>query len=588
MKKTNRKSVLHNVIGIIRMEMHINWKLVLFEILLALSRTAESLTRALMPAIAVDMLLYSDIGWGFAVVALFAFTLAVCGFFSKLLMVLLTAYGFQMENRICLKLQQKLMEMPYPYSESADSLKRYSLVRENFYEFMDVDYNIFTELLGAVIGLAAMSGIMARVSPWLFICIAPIAFLDWLMEKKSAEHGHRCDLEKEELLKKKSYLTEIIYETENSKELKMYSAEEMVSGKYEAVSGSLRAIEEKKERRLCVYKVCSELISFLQNAVIYGGAVYRFALSKVTLGNVYIGISSGTYLVNSVKQIMGLLGDINRASLYYTEFEEFMNWEPGTACGTEPIDRLDSIEFRNVSFRYSEDTDYVLKDINFTVKRGEKIALVGDNGAGKSTLTKLIFRLYDPTEGTIYVNGRDVREYRYEDFVKLVAPVFQSVRLMGYSVLENIVFGKEADGRRLEESLEKAKLSERIKGLKKGVCSIVSKDLAEDGIEFSGGEEQKIALARALYKEAALLVLDEPMSALDPMAEREMYRIFQRQLDGKMLVLVSHRIPGIAFCDHILVMEDGRIIEAGSHEELLKAEGKYFEMFQKQSFYYTV
>ena len=147
------------------MEMHINWKLVLFEILLSFSRTAESLTRALMPAIAVDMLLYSDIGWGFAVVVLFAFTLAVCGFFPKLLMVLLTAYGFQMENRICLKLQQKLMEMPYPYSESADSLKRYNLVRENFYEFMDVDYNIFTELLGAVIGLAVMSGVMARVSP---------------------------------------------------------------------------------------------------------------------------------------------------------------------------------------------------------------------------------------------------------------------------------------------------------------------------------------------------------------------------------------------------------------------------------------
>lgn len=127
-----------------------------------------------------------------------------------------------------------------------------------------------------------------------------------------------------------------------------------------------------------------------------------------------------------------------------------------------------------------------------------------------------------------------------------------------------------------------------IKGLKKGVCSIVSKELAEDGIEFSGGEEQKIALARVLYKEAALLVLDEPMSALDPMAEREMYRIFERQLDGKMLVLVSHRIPGIAFCDHILVMEDGRIVEAGTHEELLRAEGKYFEMFWKQSFYYTV
>ena len=194
--------------------------------------------------------------------------------------------------------------------------------------------------------------------------------------------------------------------------------------------------------------------------------------------------------------------------------------------------------------------------------------------------------LYDPTEGEIFVNGVELNEYNYGDYIKQLAPVFHDVSLMGYSIFENIVLDNEINNYRLEAVLIKSQIKTRIDELEKGVHSIVSKDLSEERINFSRGEEQKIALARAIYKDSSLIILDEPMSALDALAERELYYNLADISDNKILVLISHRIPRVIFCDDILVFADGKILEHGSHEQLMERNGVYKEMYDKQSSYY--
>ncbi len=245
------------------------------------------------------------------------------------------------------------------------------------------------------------------------------------------------------------------------------------------------------------------------------------------------------------------------------------------------------IEFCNVSFRYPGAKEYSLRNLSLKFKLGKRMAIVGKNGSGKSTFIKLLCRLYDPTEGEIRLNGVDIRKYNYEEYLKIFSVVFQDFKLFSFSLGQNVATAMEYDREKAEQCLVKAGLSERLNAMPKGLDTALYKDFESEGVEISGGEAQKVALARALYKGAPIVVLDEPTAALDPLAEAEVYTKFNEIIGDKTAIYISHRLSSCKFCDEIAVFDEGTVVQRGSHEELLKeTSGLYHALWTAQAQYY--
>ena len=324
---------------------------------------------------------------------------------------------------------------------------------------------------------------------------------------------------------------------------------------------------------------------------------YLYVVAKAGLGAFAVG--SIVQYVGALTKLVQSFGDLiyaNAENIVYTgHMEKLFEYldtpcskQTGTLHTTAGGAGNFTIEFRNVSFRYPNSDNYVLKDINARITAGTKQALVGANGAGKTTFVKLLCRLYDPTEGEILLNGRDIKEYDYEEYMRIYAFVFQDFKLFSLSLGENIAASLDYDLEKVEECLGKVSFAERYSAMPEGAETYLYKDVSEDGVMISSGEAQKIALARALYKDAPFIVLDEPTAALDPIAEAQIYEDFNGIVDQKTAIYVSHRLSSCRFCDEIMVFDGGRIIETGTHEKLLTLEnGKYKELWNAQAKYYN-
>lgn len=240
-------------------------------------------------------------------------------------------------------------------------------------------------------------------------------------------------------------------------------------------------------------------------------------------------------------------------------------------------------------FRYPNSTSFVLKDINLTIRDTEKLAVVGYNGAGKTSFALLLARMYDPTEGAIYLNGIDIRRIDYRDYIKIFSTVNQDFSLLAFSILENIARQEtvpEEERERIRRMLQNNGMGERMRKMYRGLDTPVTKRLEASGVDLSGGEEQKVAIVRALYKDSPVLILDEPTSALDPMAEHEIYQKFAEMSEGRTTVYISHRIYSTRFCDKIAVFEKGEMKEYGTFEELMEQKGLYYDFYQQQAEYF--
>jgi ATP-binding cassette, subfamily B, bacterial len=249
-------------------------------------------------------------------------------------------------------------------------------------------------------------------------------------------------------------------------------------------------------------------------------------------------------------------------------------------------DRPGGFEFRAVSFRYPETETWALRDLNLVIPSGQKLSIVGENGAGKTTFIKLLCRLYDPTEGQILWNGTDIRELDHDDYRRLFTVVFQDFGLLAFSVNDNVILGGELQSDEREAAARKSGFDERLKTLDRGWDTSVTREFDNDGVNLSGGEAQKLAMCRALYRPAAVAILDEPTAALDPVAEFQVYRRFDEMVSGKTAIYISHRLSSCRFCDRIAVFHHGALSEYGTHDELCRNGGRYAAMWQAQAKYY--
>lgn len=330
--------------------------------------------------------------------------------------------------------------------------------------------------------------------------------------------------------------------------------------------------------------------------------IYTIIVVNTLLGNVTIGDFSS--LIQSILKFTEALNGITRGMFslkyttgiltYYLEYMELIEdeqmVEKGKVSEIPNVDRGVTIEFKNVSFKYPNTDVYILNNINTKINAGEHLSIVGKNGAGKTTFIKLLCRLYDVTEGEILVNGVNIRDIEYNEYLKLLSVVFQDYRLMAFTIKENIDIGthlEEGVADRINELCKIVRLDEWIESLEKKQDTNLYKMFDESGVEPSGGQAQKLAIVRALYKNSPIVILDEPTAALDPMAEYEVYKNFDSLVGGRTAVYISHRLSSCRFCDRIIVFEGGKIIEDGNHDELMSVQnGFYRNMYNTQAKHY--
>ena len=380
------------------------------------------------------------------------------------------------------------------------------------------------------------------------------------------------------------------YNYRNGKEIRLYGEQQLIEKKF------LTAHETVVDKILQTFFKTSEytfimnLCDLLSKLVLYGFAIYRAVNGSMSAGDVIVFVMCFIRIQYAFESISDNLGSLFTKSQMWKQLYDFLDIPDEKYQGTIPTEKRDDneyeFEFKHVWFKYPDSEEYTLKDINLKWRIGEKMALVGKNGCGKSTLVKMLCRLYDPTEGEITLNGIDIRKYKYEEYMELFSVVFQDSKLFSFSLAENVAADTEYDAERVTDCVIRAGLGDRLKAMENGIETCLYKDFDENGVEISGGEAQKLCLARAIYKGSPFIVLDEPTAALDPISEYDIYTKFNGIVGTRTAIYISHRLSSCRFCDEITVMDNGRIAERGSHDELLGNGGVYKELWTAQAEYY--
>ncbi|MBQ3149953.1 MAG: ABC transporter ATP-binding protein [Clostridia bacterium] len=389
------------------------------------------------------------------------------------------------------------------------------------------------------------------------------------------------------------YNKKYLNENESGKDVRIFDEKPLIDEELEE-----KIYKPHRRMRKDALKVFSTIGSVSNvSANVLGGMVYVFVGLKALSGAFGAGkvveyYGAITKLISACSDFAGNIGYLRANSVQLKQEIEYLDLVSDMKNGTKTIDDLDidniEFEFHNVSFRYPDTEPLVLRNLSLRIRSRERLAVVGMNGSGKSTMIKLLCRLYDPTDGYITVNGIDIREFDYTEYLRLFAIVFQDFKLLAFPIGENIACDENYSEEKVWNCLEMSGIKDRVKELPKQLQQSVYKLYEKDGIDLSGGEEQKIAIARALYKDAPFVILDEPTAALDPIAESEIYSRFNDIVRNKTAVYISHRLSSCRFCSRIAVFDNGTIIQEGTHDELLADQnGKYHILWNAQAQYYT-
>lgn len=487
-------------------------------------------------------------------------------------------------------LSREIMKLPY-YQLEDPVMRDYISLAETSNNFFSV-FEYLNGFISALINVLGLSAIVLTFDPIILVFIGVVAVVRMLIDARSRKLKAQFRDEHAPIGRKMTYLTDILTKVEFGKELRVNHLEDWF---YDKADNYFREQEvplnkkmKKKER------VNSGLFSItysLQEGVVYIILAYMVIFNGMPIGNFSMYLQSVNNFGVSIMGLLGCFSNLMSEGLYAKEFRYCVSFfdsiEKDKSVKTvENTDDI-NIEFKNVFFKYPNTDKMILKNISITLSSKETLSIVGVNGAGKTTFVKLLCRLYEPTEGEILINGIPINEISYEQYYKLIGVVFQDFKLFPFSVRENIELNTESDRERLENSIEKSGLTKKIHSLPSGADTMIFKEFDENGIEFSGGEGQKVAIARALYKDAPIIILDEPTSALDPIAEYEIYQHFNSLSSGKTTIYISHRLSSTRFTDKIAVFSDGELAEYGRHSDLMAiSNGIYKNMFESQAQYY--
>ena len=557
------------------------------------------------------------------------FALAIKGYNKKM------EYMYEQQN---LLIDKKLLDMDYEYLENPKVHGMIHSIRNagtnrgligRVLDDLERTLQAAVSILAAVIltlpllftGLSSGQGAFNSQDPGRFgaffrsplSTLLLIAAMILISYRTDLSFGQRIKRFHEKRTKDENFLDHcmgIFSSPERQKDLRIYQQQKLIREKSEE---AIRRVERETCREAGLTsagEAVKRTISALTGLLVYVFAALRASYGLITPGEAVTCASSIIRMSSSLAELMSALASSQYNARYCRDYVRFMETGRKRYEGTLPVEKRKdnrfSVEFENVSFRYPGSEEYVIRNLNLKLLIGEWIAIVGRNGSGKTTFIKLLCRLYDVTEGCIRLNGVDIRKYDYQEYCRLFSVVFQDFRIFAFPLGEAVACSENVDEDRARDALAAAGLSEALERLPQGLHTWVGKEYADEGIAFSGGEKQKMAIARAVYKNAPFVIMDEPTAALDPLSECEVYEGFDRVVSGegngnpsgprkpseasrpagKTAFYISHRLASCRFCRNILVFDQGRIVQQGCHEELVEKEGLYRELWNAQAQYY--
>lgn len=496
---------------------------------------------------------------------------------------------------IYLSISRKYAETSYPNLLNTDFLalgKKASAACDANSEASEAIWTTLTDLMTSCIGFIVYLALLTNLNLWLAALVAATTAVSYFASKRINEWGYLHRSEELELTKRIEYADKTATSREFAKDIRMFGLRGWLEDLWGSTMRLYSAFCAKRERKYIWANIIDIVLTFLRNGIAYAFLIGITVKNGLPASQFLLYFAALSGFAQWVVEILDKLSVMHKQSLDISTIREFLDWdEPFDLNGGERIafepNKQYEIRLDDVSFRYPKADKDTLSHINLTVHPGEKLAIVGLNGAGKTTLVKLVCGFLDPTEGRILLNGEDIRKFNRNDYYALFSAVFQEFSVLDVTVKENVAQCVDGiDETRVWQCIDKAGLTEKIKSLPKGIETHLGRRVFKDGVEFSGGQTQRLMLARALYKNAPILVLDEPTAALDPIAENDIYQKYNDMTHGRTSFFISHRLASTRFCDRIIFVDSGKIAEEGTHDELLKNGGGYAYLFEVQSKYY--
>lgn len=494
------------------------------------------------------------------------------------------------------QMQRKAMTMDFKYTEDPKTLDDLEnagqAVSSNNVGIEGAFHKLF-EVSGSLVSLLTYMSLLFVLSPWILLYLVLNMVFVYYLTSCAKKYEFSKKEERVALQRRSNYLYQMMSDFKFGKDIRIYQLAQWLSKKFRGIKEAQLKLTKKVEMRYLASYLVDIVLIWIREGIVYAYLIYCVLVKGLSLGNFSMYFTGITNFTTTLKRVMEDFAQLHLQLLYVNHFRNFLEIQDESVPQTVtpiPVLKPYTIEFKDVSFKYPNSERYIFKSLSFKIKAGERLAIVGVNGAGKTTLVKLMTRLYEPTEGEILLDGINIKQFDRDAYFDLFSVVFQDIKVLAFTVAENVAIAKREilDRARVVECLNQAGLGEKIQSLTKGIDTPMLKGLEEDGIELSGGQNQKLALARALYKNGDIVILDEPTSALDPLAEFEIYQNFDQLIGHKTAVYISHRLSSTRFCDAIAFFENGEILEYGTHDELLAKNGRYAEMFRIQSQYYQV
>ncbi len=491
-----------------------------------------------------------------------------------------------------LELHGKAMQLDYHHVENVDTqnaLHRAKWTTSNpQFGMGGVMQNTFS-IVGYLLGFIGYLGIIFSLNPLVLIYLLISVFIIYRRKDKANKFQHSKEDELRPDERKFRYLARIMTDFEFGKDIRIYQLKEMLLEKMLYFNRKTEAIQKTIYKEFLKVELLDTVLVLLRDGIVYGYITYLTLNGRLTFGDfiLYTGTISGFAVW--MQELMRQVTLLRLAARYVDDYRDYLEID-GNVVLNEPLEapkgERHDICFKDICFKYPDSEKVVFDKLTLEIPAGQKLAIVGTNGAGKTSLIKLLTGLYRPNSGEIHISGTDISRVPLTEHYKLFSVVYQEIKPLAASIAENVASCESPDETMVWDALRRSGLEKKVKTLGKSIDTELLKVIYDDGIELSGGENQKLALARALYKNGPIVILDEPTSALDPIAEKDIYESFNDMIGNRTAIFISHRLSSTKFCDKVIFIEDGKIIESGSHSELMALKGKYAHMFNLQAQYY--
>lgn len=550
-----------------------------------------------LPKIAIGILEQGGLGAGKKLVITMGIYFVVAGVLviaTKYLLAYISTRNMRIRLLYLAEMTKKIMTMDYSHFEDAKFFEEYQKgmnAGNSNNDGIEGLYNKLSELPANFLALMGMVLMAGSLSPLLLVSLVLHVLVIMWTSKLTHDYEYSRKQELSKAARRIGYYKRTTQDFSYGKDIRIFNLRERIMENYQEEINAYLILFAKIRNREYVLGFLSLLTLFITNVLTYGILIYE-VLHGMPVSSFTMYVTMITTLMASMIAFGNDLAFVWNEGEYVYDFYRFLDAtlvEEGAKTKDDVLKDKKSLEivFEHVSFRYPHTEKNVFTDLNLTIHAGERLAIVGVNGAGKSTLVKLMTGLFAPTEGHIYINGVDITELKKSELYDLYSAVFQEVNVLAFTIRENIgCEARNVDDERVQTALDKVGLWSKVEGFENGLEQMMLKVIDENGTDFSGGERQKLSIARGLYKDAPMVIMDEPTAALDALAEAEIYENFSSLVEGKTAVYISHRLASTRFCDKIVLFDADGLEEYGSHEELMEKKGKYYEMFVIQGKYY--